>query len=456
MSLESDALMQQFRQAVYARLASSGTAPNMPPEAAIQHRSSLFMDWLVTVRKVGESDELSPDFLRHWVVADVMALRETEPGKQTIAANNMIQNSSVNVAYAEILRSVDAQIFERVKPRNTEKGSANRTWSTPLDLAGRPFLSQLPRQEQAKQNASAGKQVFVPTAANCDGNKQILPNDVHDGFAAIPSTDEAAPVTKPIDLAQVISKVLESVTYKAQPDGSVLYSIGDVAAFVDHGQQILMVPQANKNEEAILAAILLAKEKYGGAFELTGSEEFKRRAIELMLKYEIDVKLKNPQQDALRRELAKASGNARGDDAKSPITRTEAVNSEGTEVAQAPIINTVAASKKASPVEAAVESHKPVHGPLAADLIPIRALDWWSVQREAIHFWSNDEAELQNDLQQLGPKPSESQTYWLVKSGKLCDPPSDAAAYLGNVTTELPGFVSGVAPKIAYARRNKQ
>jgi hypothetical protein len=67
-----------------------------------------------------------------------------------------------------------------------------------------------------------------------------------------------------------------------------------------------MVGAADHQEQAILAAIVVAKEKFGGAFEITGDAEFCRRAIAVMLKYEVDVRLKNPEQEAIRRELARA------------------------------------------------------------------------------------------------------------------------------------------------------
>ncbi len=104
-----------------------------------------------------------------------------------------------------------------------------------------------------------------------------------------------------------VAGILERITYKTQNDGSVLYSLDGRPAFVDHGNQILMANEADQDEHAIVAALLVAKEKYGGAFELTGDMEFKRRTIEIMIKYKIDAMLKSPEQDALRRELTKSA-----------------------------------------------------------------------------------------------------------------------------------------------------
>ncbi|CAH2782634.1 MAG: IncI1 plasmid conjugative transfer DNA primase [uncultured Paraburkholderia sp.] len=86
-----------------------------------------------------------------------------------------------------------------------------------------------------------------------------------DGFAGEAKDGDAD--DKPFDPELAISKLLENVTYKAQKDGSVLYMVSERPAFIDHGQQIVMASKANEDEEAILAAVLLAK---GFLIECTG------------------------------------------------------------------------------------------------------------------------------------------------------------------------------------------
>ncbi len=411
-SAEANALMQQFRQAVYARLTNPEMGRKMSPEEAIEHRSILFKNWSVTAQKNHrESDELTPDFVRHWVVADVTSFRKIPPERQDIAANDIFHNMSANSSYAETLRSIDARISARIKILNSANG----------------------QKESAKEERKRRE------------HEAIKREQEANGFASGSSPDNETSTAKPADPEPLVSKVLESVTYKTQRDGSVLYMVSNRPAFVDHGQQILMAAKADDDEEAILAAVLLAKEKYGGAFELTGSEEFKRRAIEIMLKHEIDVKLKNPQQDALRRELAKMRADAANDQSKEKNQDKETLGKpvigKPAEEAPAPVDATAAqtTTTSSSPATAPQET---APGPFAADLVPVRALDWWSVQRNAIHAWAKNDTELQSDLQQLGPEPSADQVYWFDKSGRQCDPPVDAATYLSQVKPELPGFVS--------------
>lgn len=616
-SAESDALMQQFRQAVYDRLTNPEMGRKMSPEGGIERRSILFANWSVTARKNREPDELAPDLVRHWVVADVASFRAIPTERQDIAANDLFRNMSANSSYAETLKSVDERIFTRIKVLN----AANEQKVRAKEERKRHEYEALKRERESllEETVEARKRlekllpsdwngkVFVETIkdptgdifdiraertgdagsthiAFMDSSEQAttLVSRFHpiaerwfkpivqeaNGFASRSTTDNETPTDKSADPEPLVSKVLESVTYKTQRDGSVLYMLSNRPAFVDHGQQILMDAKADEDEEAILAAVLLAKEKYGGAFELTGSEEFKRRAIEIMLKHEIDVKLKNPQQDALRRELAKERAGAADDQPKEkdketldkpvigkpakeapapvallagvllehgkakfnfdkdekdsyfakyrddageekivwgvdlaramkeskaevgqrielenkgrqPVTVNAPVrNEEGTvvgyekkethrnawevtaqhekakeaalledsEKAAKVGVTTAQATTASSSPDAAPQ--EPAPGPFAADLIPVRALDWWSVQRDAIHTWAKNNMELQADLQQLGPEPSADQVYWFDKSGRQCDPPADASTYLSQVKTELPGFVSGTSEEL--------
>jgi hypothetical protein len=126
------------------------------------------------------------------------------------------------------------------------------------------------------------------------------PRKVANGFRPAGPTPPESPAPASV------AGILERITYKTKGDGTVLYSLDGKPAFVDHGDQILMAGDADHDEHAIVAALLVAKEKYGGAFELTGDIEFKRRTIEIMIKYKIDAMLKSPEQDAMRRDILKA------------------------------------------------------------------------------------------------------------------------------------------------------
>ncbi|RBB62298.1 LPD7 domain-containing protein [Xanthomonas oryzae] len=608
MSAESEAQMQQFRQAVYERLVNPGTGSQLSPEGAIEQRSIAFRDWLVTTRNAKESDELAPYFVRHWAVADMTSWRELQADRHDLVADDIFQNISANVSYAGILQTIDAEMVDRVKTLAAE--SARKTaekeerkapefadsrdgllaeqhaalriaesfkeaghvpdaeWARLGRAVDRVYLGgnradlgaalelaatmarvdttrPCPFPESALHRAFEGERAYQASRASADHEQVIADLALRAGNEGDPaphfvlerreavehyafglelrlealraanadafalrdtqdllavaharakslasdnaettSTEKAddtpaqpgnrddtaqaaptpAPVVapaaasqspaaeeadgfageakdgdaddKPFDPELAISKLLENVTYKAQKNGSVLYMVSGRPAFIDHGQQLVMASKANEDEEAILAAVLLAKEKYGGTFELTGSEAFQRRAIEIMLKHKVDVTLKNPQQDALRRELAKAAGDAPKQlEAQEPAGPKPLIGKPANDDQLAENAPATASSSNA-PDETPASR-------IAADLIPVRALDWWSVQREAIQVWAKSDDELNADLEQLGPQPSSDLIYWFDKAGKPCDPPADADGYLTNLKSEPAGFVSG-------------
>ena len=111
--------------------------------------------------------------------------------------------------------------------------------------------------------------------------------------------------------------------YRARRDGSVVYRGKDgIEGFVDLGNRIDVLAKDSDNAGAIAAALAFAADKYGGAFELTGSEQFKRRAIEILVINKIEVRLKNNAQEALRRAYAASATKQANSDQRGPKHRT--------------------------------------------------------------------------------------------------------------------------------------
>ncbi|KVN41134.1 hypothetical protein WT12_28860 [Burkholderia territorii] len=91
------------------------------------------------------------------------------------------------------------------------------------------------------------------------------------------------------------------------PAAMELLSIGwtMAVAFIELGRRIDVL--AKGDDASITTALRLGAEKYGGAFELTGSEEFKRRAIDLMVEHRMGVRLRDTEQEPLRRAKTAAA-----------------------------------------------------------------------------------------------------------------------------------------------------
>jgi Large polyvalent protein-associated domain 7 len=306
----------------------------------------------------------------------------------------------------------------------------------PPKASNQRFAGSATANASGGQQAAAAKPLAASTPSPLSALPPLLPTDMGaDGFTGDPA-DRPTP-------SETICKLLESITYEMQRNGSVLYLVRNRPAFVDHGQQILMHKAANEDDQAVLAAVLLAKEKWGGKFELTGSEAFKRRALAVMLKYDVDVQLKNPQQEALRRELMQSHSRADVAPANgSPIpllgrqatpragdARPDALPSRAIRpAAHTAAVAQVPAAPQTVPTPSAAAA------PTAADLAPIHARDWWAVQREAIRYWSPNSTERDIEMKRLGPEPPEAQMFWFDKAGRRCEPPADAQAFVARFT----------------------
>lgn len=110
------------------------------------------------------------------------------------------------------------------------------------------------------------------------------------------------------DVDPVARNVTNGLHFHVRRDGAVVYRWGDGRdAFIDLGRRIDVLAKGASDEISIATALRLAAEKYGGAFELTGGEQFKRRAIALMVEHGIDARLRDGEQEALRRAKAAAA-----------------------------------------------------------------------------------------------------------------------------------------------------
>ncbi len=69
-----------------------------------------------------------------------------------------------------------------------------------------------------------------------------------------------------------------------------------------------MVNGASNDDRSVLAALAVATDFYGGVIELTGSDAFKQKAMQLIIEHNIKVRMKFPDQRAalekLRKEMA--------------------------------------------------------------------------------------------------------------------------------------------------------
>lgn len=479
MSADSNGLLQRFQQILNGGQNSS-TDLNPSPLKLLGQRSGAFADWRISSQEIDVGSSLLPDSVSRWVESDVLAFHTVTTADQRVAANHIYQNISSSKEYAVALRNRAPDLFERIYEFWTEKAPLvlnnvelegllidspqvqKRLKSMlPTDWKGKveivsindSVLGDVHELRALRESNNDAKRIvavasheqamllakrFETIASSWPVAQQQPP--AANGFGSGVIDPEVTEKPTPFDPQAIISKLLENVTYKPRADGAVVYMVSGRDAFIDHGQQILMATKASEDDEAILAAILLAKEKFGGTLVLTGSDVFKRRALDIMQKHKIAVELKDPHQHALQRELTKNAATTGGD--KPPVPAAASDTKSAKTVIGTPASSNAEPNEKSTTSADQVITNKTPKGPLAADLSPLRARDWWHVQRTAIHIWATNDGEYKTDLAQLGAKPPHDQIFWFDRTGRPCDPPVDADSFANQRSSEQPGFES--------------
>lgn len=416
MDAESQAQLQHFTDVVYGQNDTTTAVP-LSELAKIESRSVSFARWKSSVEESGQVPKVPEGLLRHWVNTDIASFRQLQDDVEVeIAADNIYANFQLYDAYCKEMEQQAKDVAKRV-------GEINEA-------------SRKRGEEQDRVSARD----LVARMRDTEAQRKLPENeDLVNGFASGgPRRD-----LKPADPIGV-SRVLESITYKGQADGSVLYLLLDKAAFVDHGRQIVMDKHSLDDDEAILAAVLLAKEKYGGAFSLTGSEEFKRRALEVIAKNNIPIKLKSPAQEMMLIEVGEKypnfthipSRSAAGEliaGAESEIKASEPPQSheeqpeksEYEPVAQSSVSDVALSAGDRRFVinekDGAVPSEVSFE---VRDLKAIPALDWWKGQELIIRENIHDISLRVELLMSLGPAPSEGVMHWFDRAGNYVANPS--------------------------------
>lgn len=173
--------------------------------------------------------------------------------------------------------------------------------------------------DSAVQPELEGDELGMPEPLHTENrHKNGITGDVSTQRAAPPAdatpaagTTAAAQLgtaTAPVPNAglEYTAAVMQATRYEIRGDNSVLYHVYDKPAYIDHGPQLLMCAGAADNEASVVGALLHAREKFGGKIELTGSDEFKAFALQMLVKHNVAVTLKNPEQHAQLQELRKA------------------------------------------------------------------------------------------------------------------------------------------------------
>ncbi|HFD1180344.1 TPA: LPD7 domain-containing protein [Escherichia coli] len=131
-----------------------------------------------------------------------------------------------------------------------------------------------------------------------------------DTSSAEPDTIIFAPRRPDSPQRHNLDEILKNLTHKEFPDRTALYSVDGEPAFLDRLYCLEMVDGASADDKKVLAALAVATNFYGGVIELTGSDAFKQKAMQLIVEYDIKVRMKLPAQRAALEKLRQEKGMA--------------------------------------------------------------------------------------------------------------------------------------------------
>lgn len=128
------------------------------------------------------------------------------------------------------------------------------------------------------------------------------------GAPRVAPSDDGVPAATKAERIDA-DKLLSRITHEKQADGkSVLYRLDGDPAFIDRGNRLVMAEGTSSQEEKVLAALLTAANQYHGRIELTGSDEFKAFAINVIVTNKLGVSMKNASQQADLDAARRAAG----------------------------------------------------------------------------------------------------------------------------------------------------
>ncbi|HEP0040637.1 TPA: DNA primase [Escherichia coli] len=218
-------------------------------------------------------------------------------------------------AETQPVRQATAEPTDEDKPQEehlvsaTEPGTANE--------AARPetpsLFSRLRRFLTGGKSRTSEPSVIQkkkPTEAE-EATEEVAPPSPPENSPEAPSSAEPdtiifAPRRPDSPQRYDLDEIIKNLEHEEFPDRTALFRVDGEPAFLDKLYCLEMVDGASADDKKVLAALAVATNFYGGVIELTGSDAFKQKAMQLIVEYDIKVRMKLPAQRAalekLRRE----------------------------------------------------------------------------------------------------------------------------------------------------------
>ncbi|MBU2708699.1 relaxase/mobilization nuclease domain-containing protein [Zooshikella marina] len=95
---------------------------------------------------------------------------------------------------------------------------------------------------------------------------------------------------------------ISNLDFNVSDTGSVVYMRGKAQIFTDHGKVLAMSSEKEVTHKDIEIALMVAKEKYGNQFEITGTDNFKQKVLEVIDAKKLSVELTNQDLSKLKHQ----------------------------------------------------------------------------------------------------------------------------------------------------------
>ncbi|HCO4193291.1 TPA: DNA primase [Escherichia coli] len=135
-------------------------------------------------------------------------------------------------------------------------------------------------------------------------------NSPEDTSSTEPDTIIFAPRRPDSPQRHNLDEIIKNLEHEELPDNTALYRVDGEPAFLDKLNRLEMVDGASADDKKVLTALAVATNFYGGVIELTGSDAFKQKAMQLIVEYDIKVRMKLPTQRAALEKLRQEKGMA--------------------------------------------------------------------------------------------------------------------------------------------------
>ncbi|RML42011.1 hypothetical protein ALQ97_200137 [Pseudomonas savastanoi pv. glycinea] len=271
------------------------------------------------------SAEVVPEQSNETAQPDARSAQQQAPGEADpgSSANVADQNRATPPAATDQEMSSDAPLLNQPPLAVAEPEQSNET----AQPAAPPTKQQASVEADPDTSPVAEDQpITAPAGPALNESNESLPDVEAPVLGALPRRFTAARKTGPAVVPDAIfvgarigadepqpqasnidkDALLARISREVQGDNSVLYKLDAEPAFVDRGSRLEMVQGAGQEDEKVIAALLTAAQFYRGRIELTGSDEFKAKAIELIAQHQINVEMKNPAQQMLLDDARKA------------------------------------------------------------------------------------------------------------------------------------------------------